>query len=224
VCRAADAAGADWVDMACDPVLFKKARAITACPLMVSSVDAHNLIEAANWGADAVEVGNFDALYDDGYFITANEVLSLARKVIAGVKGRIPVSVTVPGHLSMETQLALAVELEAMGASMIQTEGASAVVTLDKTVQTVSAQEKAQRTLNHVHLFSQVVSIPVLAASGLHAGNVAAAIEAGAAGVGIGSAVNKLASVDAMVTELTAINQALEAATPKAAQKTLAAV
>ncbi|MCA9799230.1 MAG: DUF561 domain-containing protein [Cyanobacteria bacterium HKST-UBA04] len=209
VCQAAETVNADWVDLACDVRLLAMARRATTCPLMISSVDAQNLIEAASWGVDALEVGNFDALYDQGFFITAGQVHELARQVITAVGGRVPVSVTVPGHLSQEAQLALALELETLGAAMLQTEGASAVVTLNKTVQPVSAEEKAQRTLAHVRLLSQVVSIPVIAASGLYHGNVAEAIGAGAAGVGIGSAINRLPSVEAMVDELQAIQTVL---------------
>jgi thiamine monophosphate synthase len=57
--------------------------------------------------------------------------------------------------------------------------------------------------------YAEANILPVMAASGLNASNVALAIKAGAVAVGIGAAINQLSSVEAMVEELQAIQQAV---------------
>lgn len=209
VIRAANQTQATFVDMACDKALVKRAQALSTVPLMVSSVDPFALVEATQWGVQAVEVGNFDALYDLGTFITAEEVLNITKTVLGLVSETVVVSATVPGHLSYGAQIYLAQHLEQAGVHLIQTEGAPPVVSLDRVVQSVSAAEKAARTIENTRILSQSVSCPVIAASGIDASNAALAIEAGAAAVGLGSAVNKLASVEAMVQVMVDVQHAL---------------
>lgn len=200
VARAAEAAGAHAVDVAAHPEIIAAVREVTSAAIFASSVEPKALAAAANAGADVVELGNFDALYDQGLFLSAAEVLTLAEETVALVQGNALVSITVPGHLTTESQLQLATALEALGVDMIQTEGAARVLAQEPTVKSLNADEKATLTIRNTRALVNAVQIPVISASGMTSENVALAFEAGASAVGIGSYVNKLNS-DAEMTE-----------------------
>ncbi|CAM9453303.1 unnamed protein product, partial [Laminaria digitata] len=67
------------------------------------------------------------------------------------------------------------------------------------------AIERAAPTLAAAHAISRAVEIPVMAASGLSDITAPMALAAGARGVGVGSAVNKLNSEIGMVAVVRAI-------------------
>ena len=69
--------------------------------------------------------------------------------------------------------------------------------------------EKAAPTLAAAAEISRAVSVPVLCASGISSVTAPMAIAAGAAGVGVGSAINKLDSEVAMVAAVRAIVEGL---------------
>jgi thiamine monophosphate synthase len=76
--------------------------------------------------------------------------------------------------------------------------------------------EKAAPTLAAAHAISRAVSVPVLCASGLSDVTVPMALAAGAAGVGVGSAVNKLNDPLAMVAVVRSLVESMQ--TVKTAQ------
>lgn len=193
------------VDVAAAPEIVKAVRAEFEGMVFASSVVVSELVAAVEAGADGVELGNFDALYAKGYYIDAAEVLTLAQETVKAIAGRAMVCVTVPGHLTVEAQVKLAQELEVLGVDLIQTEGAARLLSQTPQVKSLSAAEKAEMTVSNAHALANAVSIPVMAASGMAADTVAAARVAGAAAVGIGSAVNKLASQNDMETALSGI-------------------
>lgn len=191
VVRAAEAAGATAVDVAAHPEIVKAAKEATQAAVFASSVEPKALAEAVAAGADVAELGNFDALYDQGLFLSAEEVLELAKQTVALVQGQALVSITVPGHLTIESQVRLAAQLEALGIDMIQTEGASRVLAAEPTVKSLSQTEKEAITLMNTRALVKATRLPVMTASGMTADNVVTAFEAGAAAVGVGSFVNK---------------------------------
>lgn len=211
IVKAAELAGAGAVDVAATPEVVALAKSLTSLPVFASSVDANALAQAVAAGADVAEIGNFDALYAQGFYMTAQDVLNLTQETLALLPEGTPVSVTIPGHLSLGAQMALAQELEALGVALIQTEGASSVVTLTREVQILSAQDKVRRTMENTYAISQTVRTPVMTASGIDADNVAEAFANGAVAVGVGSSVNKLASQEDMVAQLKAILNAVSA-------------
>ncbi|MBA0811624.1 hypothetical protein Gohar_003502 [Gossypium harknessii] len=71
---------------------------------------------------------------------------------------------------------------------------------------------QATPTLAAAYSISSAVKIPVMCSSGLSAVTAPMAITAGAAGVGVGSAVNKLNDVIAMVAEVRSIAESLKMA------------
>ena len=212
VARAAGMGGADLIDVACDPALVKLAmEASGGVPVCVSSVDPDLFPAAVAAGAVMVEIGNFDAFYPQGRIFGAEEVLALTRQTRA-LLPEVVLSVTVPHVLPMDQQQQLAVDLVAAGADLIQTEGGTSAKPFSPG--SLGLIEKAAPTLAAAHSISAALqqageSAPVLCASGLSAVTLPMAIAAGAAGVGVGSAVNRLDDELAMVAVVRGLREAL---------------
>jgi hypothetical protein len=219
VVTAANQAGVKAVDVAATPEVVAHARALTDAILFASSVDPQALLTAVEAGADVAELGNFDGLYAQGQFFGAEAVLALAQETMVLIGEKAPVCVTIPGHLSVTVQLELLAKLKAMGCFMVQTEGAIRLLGSTPEVKLLATTEKALLAIENAKVLAKANILPVMAASGLNASNVGLAISAGAVAVGIGSAINQLSTVEAMVAELSAIQKAV---TATAAQAVLA--
>ena len=207
VARAAAHGGADLIDVACDPALVALAsEASGGVPICVSSVEPELFPAAVAAGAAMVEIGNFDAFYPQGRIFGATEVLELTRRT-RSLLPDVVLSVTVPHVLPMDEQEQLAVDLVAAGADLIQTEGGTSAKPFS--AGSLGLIEKAAPTLAAAHSISRVSTAPVLCASGLSAITVPMAIAAGAAGVGVGSAVNRLNDELAMVAVVRGLREAL---------------
>ena len=208
VARAAGHGGADLIDVACDPELVALAiRESGGVPVCVSAVDPELFPAAVAAGAQMVEIGNFDAFYPQGRIFDAAEVLALTRQTRALLPD-VVLSVTVPHVLPMDEQQQLA----DAGADLIQTEGGTSAKPFS--AGTLGLIEKAAPTLAAAHsiraaLQQAGVEAPVLCASGLSAVTLPMAIAAGAAGVGVGSAVNRLNDELAMVAVVRGLREAL---------------
>jgi hypothetical protein len=164
-------------------------------------------------GASMVEIGNFDAFYAQGLRFEAEEVLRLAERTRA-LLPEVVLSVTVPHGLPLDQQEQLAIALAHAGADWIQTEGgtssrpvsAGVLGLIEKSAPTLAATYAISRALA-----SAQVPLPVLCASGLSAVTVPMALAAGASGVGVGSAVNRLSDELAMVAVVRALREAASA-------------
>lgn len=212
VVRAAEAGGATFVDIAADADLIRQVKAVTSLPVCVSAVDAQVLAEAVKMGADLVEIGNFDAFYEEGRRFEAEEVLALTKETRA-LLPHITLSVTVPHILALDEQVALAEALVEAGADIIQTEGGKASHPIS--AGTLGLIEKAAPTLAAAHAIARAVNIPVMCASGLSDVTAPMAIAAGAQGIGVGSAINKLSNPLAMVAAVRQLVEALDTAAVK---------
>ncbi len=212
VARAAGLGGADLIDVACDPELVALALQVSGgVPVCVSSVEPEQFPAAVAAGAAMVEIGNYDAFYPQGRIFGAEEVLELALRTRA-LLPEVVMSVTVPHTLPMDQQEQLAVDLVAAGADLIQTEGGTSAKPFS--AGSLGLIEKAAPTLAAAHSISAALqqaslAAPVLCASGLSAVTLPMAIAAGAAGVGVGSAVNRLSDELAMVAVVRSLREAL---------------
>jgi len=162
-------------------------------------------------GATLVEIGNFDSFYPQGIVFGADEVLALTRRTRALLPEAV-LSVTVPHVLPLDQQEQLAVDLVAAGADLIQTEGGTSARPFS--AGSLGLIEKAAPTLAAAHGISRALAaadtvVPVLCASGLSAVTLPLAIAAGASGVGVGSAINKLSDELAMVAVVRSLREAL---------------
>jgi thiamine monophosphate synthase len=207
VVRAADRGGATFVDIAADPDLVRMAKHLTQLPICVSAVEPDQFVTAVQAGADLIEIGNFDSFYAQGRRFEAAEVLALTQ-VTRRLLPTTPLSVTVPHILELDQQVRLAEELVNAGADVIQTEGGTS--SNPTHAGTLGLIEKAAPTLAAAYEISRAVAVPVLCASGLSSATVPLAIAAGAAGVGVGSAINKLDSEVAMIAVVRSLVEALE--------------
>ncbi|CAI8583983.1 unnamed protein product [Vicia faba] len=207
VVTAAEKGGATHVDIACDPELVKLAISLTSCPVCVSSVNPASFPAAVEAGALMVEIGNYDSFYDKGIIFTAEQILSLTKET-RRILPSVVLSVTVPHTLSLPDQVKLAELLELEGVDIIQTEGGKCSNPTKSGV--LGLIEKATPTLAAAYSISRAVKIPVMCSSGLSAVTAPMAITAGASGVGVGSAVNRLNDVVAMIAEVRSIADSLK--------------
>lgn len=206
VVRAATRGGATFIDIAADPELVKLAKSLTNLPICVSAVAAAKFVPAVAAGADLIEIGNFDAFYAQGIRFEAAEVLQLTRETRA-LLPEITLSVTVPHILELDQQVELAEALVKAGADIIQTEGGTSSQPVHPG--TLGLIEKAAPTLAAAAEISRAVSVPVLCASGISNVTAPMAIAAGAAGVGVGTAVNRLESEIEMIAVVRSLVEAL---------------
>ncbi|MFB2923904.1 DUF561 domain-containing protein [Aerosakkonema funiforme] len=204
--KAADKGGATFVDIAADANLVKMCRELTELPICVSAVEPQLFVPAVAAGADLIEIGNFDSFYAQGRRFEAAEVLEITQTT-RSLLPQITLSVTVPHILQLSEQVQLAEALVKAGADIIQTEGG--VIATPTHAGTLGTIEKAAPTLAAAYEISRAVSVPVLCASGISSVTAPLAIAAGAAGVGVGSAVNRLNSEIAMVAAVRSLVEAL---------------
>ncbi|XXG90464.1 hypothetical protein AAC387_Pa12g2226 [Persea americana] len=210
VVTAADQGGATHVDIACDPELVKLAVSLTSLPICVSSVDPEAFTVAVEAGAQMVEIGNYDSFYEMGRLFSPEQILELTKET-RRILPSVTLSVTVPHTLSLPDQVKLAELLEQEGADIIQTEGGKSANPSKPGV--LGLIEKATPTLAAAYSISRAVQIPVMCSSGLSAVTAPMALTAGAAGVGVGSAVNKLNDVVAMIAQVKSIADSLKLST-----------
>lgn len=206
VARAAQAGGAQAVDIAADPALVDAVKAATDLVVFVSSTEPAKLIACAD-RADVLELGNYDALYRAGVHPTAAQILDWAREVKAAV-ATTPLCVTVSGHLPVAEQRALAADLQALGVDILQTEGQVGPESED----TFAALAGAVSALGNTAEIRRVTTLPLLLAGGFNRLSAPFAIGAGADALGVGKAVTRHADEAAMADEVRALVAALETA------------
>jgi hypothetical protein len=206
IIKAAELGGATFVDIAANPALVQLAKNLIKLPVCVSAVEPEKFVQAVAAGADLIEIGNFDSFYAQGRRFEAEEVLALTHQTRA-LLPEITLSVTVPHILSLDQQVQLAEELVKAGADIIQTEGGTS--SQPSHPGTLGLIEKAAPTLAATYEISRAVSVPVLCASGISNVTAPLALASGAAGVGVGSAINQLNSEVAMIAAVRGLVEAL---------------
>ena len=196
VVMAASNSGASAIDICADPDIIAMVRTMTDLPLFVSSVEPEELAHAVVLGADAVELGNFDALYKKGISFSAEQVLNLAKRTKELVEDTF-FCVTIPGELEIGEQVGLARELEAIGVDLIQTEGHFTNEAPSNGVR--GLLERAELTISNTIELSRNVELPIMTATGINPTTASLAFAAGASAIGCGSCVNKLDSEISMM-------------------------
>ena len=195
---AADKAEASAVDVAANEEIIKMAKKTTTLPVFVSSIVPEDLAAAVKAGADAIEIGNFDALYKKGMRMSAMEILDIVKETLSLIgKSGVYICVTVPGHIDVAEQISLAKELEELNIDLIQTEGAA--VANAHSAGARGLLETAQISIANTIELARNVEIPVMTASGITTTTAALAFAAGASAIGVGSCINKLNSQIEMI-------------------------
>lgn len=204
VVSSAQVAGASAVDICADEEIISEVREMTELPLFVSSVVPAELARAVELGADAIELGNFDALYKKGMSFSADEVMNLVKETLSLLGGkRVFFSVTIPGEISVADQIELARKLEYMGIDLIQTEGH---YTNKENLDGVRGlMNRAELTLSNTIELSRNIDMPIMTATGINSTTAPFAFAAGASAIGVGSCVNKLNSELSMIATIKSI-------------------
>ena len=194
----AETAGASAVDICADREIVSMVREMTDMPVFVSSIKPEELAMAVSMGADAIELGNFDALYKKGLSMNADQVMNLVKETLNLInKEDIFFCVTIPGCISTSEQIAMARELERLGIDLIQTEGHYANDNIPDGVRGLI--ERAELTLSNTIELSRNVNIPIMTATGINPTTAPLAFASGASAIGCGSCVNKLDSEISMI-------------------------
>ena len=193
---AATNSGASAVDICADPDIIAMVRDLTDLPIFVSSVDPEELEHAVVLGADAVELGNFDALYKKGISFSSSQVLNLAKRTKELI-GDTFFCVTIPGELEIGEQVELARELEVLGIDLIQTEGHFTNESPSNGVRGLI--ERAELTISNTIELSRNIELPIMTATGINPTTASLAFASGAWAIGCGSCVNKLDSEISMI-------------------------
>ena len=214
VVLSADNAGASAVDICANPEIIAMVRTLTDLPIFVSSVEPEELAHAVALGADAVELGNFDALYKKGMSFSAEQVLNLAKRTKELV-GDTFLCVTIPGELEIGEQVELARALEELGIDLIQTEGHFTNESPSNGVRGLI--ERAELTISNTIELSRNIELPIMTATGINPTTASLAFAAGASAIGCGSCVNKLDSEIAML----AVSRSLVEIADRSAQYSL---
>lgn len=196
VVKAASNSGAQAIDICANPDIIAMVRSMTDLTLFVSSVEPQELAHAVALGADAVELGNFDALYKKGQSFTASQVLNLAKRTKELIEDTF-FCVTIPGELEIAEQVELARSLEDLGVDLIQTEGHFSNETPSNGVR--GLVERAELTISNTIELSRNIELPIMTATGINPTTASLAFAAGASAIGCGSCVNKLDSEISML-------------------------
>ena len=212
VAKAASLGGADMIDLACEPKLVEEVKKISSLPICVSAVDPKLFIDSVKAGAVLLEIGNFDSFYEKGIIFSAEQIIQLTKET-KDLLPNSPLSVTVPHTISLDKQVELAMKLVAEGADFIQTEGGKSSKPYSPGVQ--GHFEKAIPTLAATFSIRQEfaknnINTPIMSASGLSPITCPLAISSGASAVGVGSVVNKLDNLIAMVAAVRALKESLD--------------
>ncbi len=170
--------------------------------LMASSIVPMELAEAVNlYGVDAIELGNFDALYKEGISMSSLDIINLVSETIALLEERrseILFSVTIPGSLEISEQISLARKLEEMGIDLIQTEGF--VTEVNRELEGSRAWlNRAELTISNTLELSKNIELPIMTASNINTITAQFAFAAGASAIGCGSCINRLESKISML-------------------------
>jgi len=195
---AAEQAHASAVDICADREIISMVREMTDMPVFVSSIKPEELAMAVSMGADAIELGNFDALYKHGISMNSHQVMDLVRETLSLInKEDVFFCVTIPGNLEISEQISMARELEEMGIDLIQTEGHYSSEEIPNGVR--GLVERAELTIANTIELSRNVEIPIMTATGINPTTASLAFAAGASAIGCGSCVNKLDSEISMI-------------------------
>ncbi len=201
VSKAAQLGLASAVDVAASEEIIRAAKQNTKLPVFVSSVEPFKLAKAIQWGADAIEIGNFDALYKQGLEFGADDVYEITLETLSLTPNGIFTCVTVPGNINVEEQVELARKLELLGIDLIQTEGTKAGA-IEKAKSAQEFLNLAKTTISNTMEIARHIGIPIMSASGVNSDTAPLAFAAGASAVGVGSAVNKQETQIAMINEV----------------------
>ena len=169
--------------------------------LFASSINPVDLAMAVNeYNVDAIELGNFDALYKEGISMTADQIIDIVNETLSLIsekRDEILFSVTIPGSLTIAEQIDLARKLEALHIDLIQTEGY--VSQINNFEGARAWLNRAELTISNTLELAKNIELPIMTASNINTTTAQLAFAAGASAIGCGSCINRLESKISML-------------------------
>nr|YP_010336928.1 hypothetical protein MW574_pgp154 [Madagascaria erythrocladioides]UNJ16513.1 hypothetical protein [Madagascaria erythrocladioides] len=190
--KAASLGGATYIDIAADLRIIKLAKAVSNLPICISSIIKDQIYKCVDNGIEIVEIGNFDVFYSKSMTFSVEDIKNISYKIRKQHK-EITICSTIPYVLSLKEQIDLAQYLEFIGIDIIQTEGTINSTNVNKNLNL--SLSKSTSTLLTAYNLSRVVNIPIIAASGISLQNSQTAMSYGASGLGVKTAIDKMASL-----------------------------
>lgn len=193
ITKSAELSGASYIDIIANPKIVSIVKSITFLPICVSSIDPLQLYNCVLAGADLVEIGNFDSLYEKNLNFSSIQVIQLAQYTRLLIRNK-DIAVTIPNKLSLHDQINLAKDLERLNINIIQTEGFFSKNNIISPINMINDQiiystTKSSEALASTYIISKYINLPVIAASGIDYISSSVAIFYGASGIGISSSV-----------------------------------
>nr|QVY58133.1 hypothetical protein [Eucheuma denticulatum] len=195
--KAAEIAGATYVDIAAHPDLVILVKSIVSIPICVSSIHPRDLYQCILVGADMVEIGNFDIFYFKNITFSYDQIINIAQETKSLLQN-INICVTVPHYLLLEQQVKLARHLKQIGINCIQTEGWMAKSHNKNNSAIFRSITNSSSALSSSYAINNSIDIPIIAASGINSTSAPIAISYGASGVALGSVLNNFKSITAI--------------------------
>nr|YP_009504624.1 hypothetical protein [Cyanophora biloba]AWW13797.1 hypothetical protein [Cyanophora biloba] len=202
IAKAAKKANCTFIDIAAAPKLVESVKKeIPDLPICVSAIKPELFVDCIKMGADLIEIGNFDSLYNQGYKISFKDIICLVKKTRLLLPNTF-LSVTIPYLLPLNIQLELAYRLEDLNVNLIQTEGKIISSKYDDSNLNI---ENILPTLASTYLLANNSNLPIICASGLSLETSSIPFQLNASGIGIGTAISKLKSEEQMYEALNKI-------------------
>nr|YP_010618652.1 hypothetical protein PN024_pgp143 [Rhodomelopsis africana]WAX02665.1 hypothetical protein [Rhodomelopsis africana] len=185
IAKAASLANASYLDVSANTKVVRFLKSFSSLPLCISSIDPIDIYNCILAGADLIEVGNYDTFYDKGIYITSDQLIELVKE-IKYLVGDVDLCVTIPYHFNLNEQIRLAQFLEYLGVNILQTEG---LFTNNLPKKLSELTNSLSSSLLSTYFVSKYVNIPVITSSGMTSMFASTAINFGASGIGLGSAI-----------------------------------
>nr|YP_009398409.1 hypothetical protein [Lophocladia kuetzingii]ARW67595.1 hypothetical protein [Lophocladia kuetzingii] len=199
IAKAAELSQATYIDIIANPYLVKLLKSTSNLLVCASSLNAIDLYNCMVAGADLIEIGNFDNLYNRNIYLSKSEIIDLAQQT-KHLCGNIDISVTIPYYLPLHEQVELSKKLESLGINILQTEALfiknKHISHKLKVTDTIfSSVNSSSLSLLSTRLIANAVQIPIITSSGINSLSSSLPIFYGAHGIGIGSAISQKNSV-----------------------------
>nr|CRF40074.1 Hypothetical protein ycf23 [Laurencia snackeyi] len=212
IAKAAELSGATYLDVVANPKIVKLLKSVSSLPVCVSSISPIDLYNCVVAGADIIEIGNFDSLYNRGCYISCNQILHLVREVKRLVRNT-NLCVTIPYHISIKDQINLAQTLEFLGVDIIQTESAfikNRLNILDLHDNNITNSFLlSYSSLLSTYFISINVQIPVITSSSINAFSSSISLLFGASGIGVGSIIRNQSDLYQMYNYVKLIRESI---------------
>nr|YP_010336547.1 hypothetical protein MW557_pgp141 [Rhodospora sordida]UNJ14953.1 hypothetical protein [Rhodospora sordida] len=206
---AASMTKATYIDVGANAKLVQTVRKITHLPICISSIDTSIIYKCIVRGVSVVEIGNYDNFYKDKQIFSIHRILAIVSEV-RSLFPKITLCVTIPHNLLIQEQIFLMKKLTELQVDALQTEGIiSYAEKQNKDYMVSEALDKVSATLSTTYALSQIVSIPIITASGITQTTASVAMQYGASGVGIGNSIVQLESRSSMIRMINTIHKLL---------------